>query len=289
MKKRNMKRRINRIIALVGLLALVTGVALQAQNKKFEVRKVDFDKVKEITLNPKADFYYSKLLKSFSGTDTTMSLEVFRDLYYGYVFQEDYNPFRQSQYGTVVEQLYYKQPHSRQECDSIEKYANLSLADNMFDLDQMQYYIYVLKEKKKYARAAVEQFKLDNIIAAIMSSGKGTKDEPWVVISPLHEYNIVNFLGYIAVNHTEMGKGIDYIAVKKRGRSKTEGFYFDVSRMWQEAQRKFPDEITSIPGEEITEVIGDTTLDGDTLGDANDDDPDGDDEEDDEEGEEDDE
>ena len=281
--RQDMNRTIKTILAGVWLLTIVAGVALHAQNKKFEVRKVDFDKVKEITLNPKADFYYPKLQKWFSGSDTTMSLEAFRDLYYGYVFQEDYNPFRQSQFSTVVEQLYYKQPHSRQECDSIEKYADLSLKDNMFDLDQMQYYIYVLKEKKKYTRAAVEQFKLDNIIAAIMSSGKGTKDEPWVVISPLHEYNIVNFLGYIAVNHTEMGHGIDYIAVKKKGKSRTEGFYFDVSRMWQEAQRKFPDEITSIPGDDIIDDITEVASDDSS---ADEDEGEGDDEGDDEEGEE---
>lgn len=233
---------IRRIIMAVAVCLMAAGSHSAAQNK-FEVRKVDFDKIKSITQDPKARFYYPKLIQSFKSNDTVMNFEAYRDLYYGYIFQEDYNPFRESEYGKVVESLYYKQPHSRAECDSIDKYAELSLDDNIFDLDQMKFYIYVLKEKKKYARAAVRQYRLDRLIAAIMSSGKGTKDDPWVVICPEHEYNIVNFLGYVATDHQELDDGkLDYIAVKpKDGKENVKGFYFDVSRMMQVAMLKFPD------------------------------------------------
>ena len=105
----------------------------------------------------------------------------------------------------------------------------------------MKYFIFVLKEKKKYARAAIRQYRLDRLIAAIMSSGKGTKEEPWVVITPEHEYNIVNFLGYVASDHQDAGDGIEYIAVKPKPGKTTQGFYFDVRRMMEVAALKFPD------------------------------------------------
>ncbi len=224
------------------LLLAVVGVVLtgQAQNK-FEVRKVDFDKVKSITLNPKARFYYPNLMQSFRSNDTTLNFEAYRDLYYGFVFQEDYNPFRKSEFSNKVEQLYYKQPLSRAECDSIEKYAELSLNDHIFDFDQMEYYIYALKAKKKYARAAVRQFRLDRLIAAIMSSGKGTKDEPWVVLFPDHEYYIVNTLGYVATSQKEIPGDIDCITAKRQSDGSTKDFYFDVKRMMEVARTKFPE------------------------------------------------
>lgn len=221
------------------LLTTVCSVVCMAQTAK--VNKVDFKHVKEVIENPKSIYYYPKLLQSFQSNDTTMSVEAYRNLYYGYTFQEDYNPFRESEYSTKVEQLYYKQPHSRAECDSIDKYAALVLNDNIFDLNQMQYYIFVLKEKKKHTRVAIRQFRLNRIIAAIMSSGKGTKDEPWVVIAPEHEYNIVNFLGYVATDHREEGNGIEFIAVEPKAGKSTEGFYFDVRRMMEVAALKFPD------------------------------------------------
>lgn len=234
------------------LLVMVFSVAISAwaqsqqvperlQPGKFAIKKVDFDHVKEVIENPKSIYYYPKLMKSYNSDDTTLSIEAWRNFYYGYTFQEDYNPFRESVYSNVVEQLYYKQPHSRAECDSIEKYAEKSLNDNMFDLNQMNFYIYVLQEKKKHTRAAVCQYRLDRLIAAIMSSGRGTKEEPWVVIAPEHEYNIINFLGFVATDHETLEGGIDYIKVEPVAGKSAEGFYFDISRMMQIAMLKFPD------------------------------------------------
>ena len=212
------------------------------QPSKFAIQKVDFDHVKEVTTNPKNAYYYPKLMKAyFSNNDTTMSIEAWRNFYYGYTFQEDYNPFRESVYSDKVEELYYKQPLSRADCDTIEHYAELSLLDNMFDMNQMNFFIYVLKEKKKHARAAMWQYRLDRLIAAIMSSGRGTKEEPWVVISPEHEYNIINFLGFVATEHETLDGDIDYIKVQPVAGKSAEGFYFDISRMMQIAALKFPD------------------------------------------------
>ena len=232
-------KKISCIILLALLAAFVFPVS--AQSKKLNVKKIDFQHVKEVINNPNSIYFFPKLLKSFQSNDTTMSLEAYRNFYYGYTFQEDYNPFRESRYSNVVEQLYYKQPHSRAECDSIEKYAAMSLDDNLFDMNQMQFFIFVLKEKKKYARAAVRQFRLDRLIATILSSGKGTKEEPWVVIAPEHEYNIVNFLGYVAIDHKELGNGIEYVEVQQQPGKSTQGFYFDVNRMMEVAALKFPD------------------------------------------------
>lgn len=232
-----MKKLFYSIIAIVTLTLTLPALA----QSKFQVHKVDFDHVKQVIENPKSIYYFPKLIKSYQSNDTSMSIEAYRNLYYGYTFQEDYNPFRMSVYSNVVEQLYYKQPHSREECDSIMKYAGLSLDDNIFDLDQMQYFIFALKEKKRHARAAVRQFRHDRIVAAIMSSGKGTKEEPWVVIMPSHEYNIVNMLGYVATEHRDEGNGLEYIAVQPKEGKTTQGFYFDVKRMMEVANLKFPD------------------------------------------------
>ena len=240
--------RLRHILTIVIALVLSTAAMAQRQSfadrsqaNKFAVKKVDFDHIRDVIKNPENMYYYPKLLKAYNSDDTTLTIEAWRNFYYGYTFQEDYNPFRESIYSNVVEQLYYKQPHSRAECDSIEKYAEKSLNDNMFDLNQINFYIYVLKEKKKHARAAVCQYKLDRLIAAIMSSGRGTKEEPWVVIAPEHEYNIINFLGFVATEHETLDGGIDYIKVQPVAGKSAEGFYFDISRMMQIAELKFPD------------------------------------------------
>lgn len=230
---------------ILSLLLALMALSLHAQYN-FKVSEVDFDHIKSVTMNPESRYYYPKLVKSFKSNDTIMNFEAYRDLYFGFVFQEDYSPFRHNDFEgkEEVEELYYKStPLNRDECNKIEHYAEMALDDNLFDIDQLNYYIYALKEKKKYARAAVRQYRLDKLIAAIMSSGRGTEEEPWVVIFPEHEYSIINFLGYVAKDHLEMEGGIDCIkAVNEKDASKTRDFYFDVSVMLKEAARKFPDD-----------------------------------------------
>ena len=239
--------KLNRAI-LTLVVAMIAGMAFHASAQyKYEVREVDFNKIKEVTLDSLSPYYYPKLVSYFNSNDTIMNFEAYRDLYFGFVFQEDYNPFRNTEFEDKekVEQLYYNSDRelTREECDEIEKYAIRALDDNMFDIDQIGYYIYALQHKKKYARAAVRQYRHDKLIAAIMSSGHGPEEEPWVVIFPEHEYTLINLLGYVAVDHDELNGGIDRIRAKSETNSReTKDFYFDVSQMLREASVKFPED-----------------------------------------------
>ena len=51
---------------------------------KFEVKKVDFDKIKEEITNPNSKYFYPKLMKSYLSNDTVLDFEGYRYLYYGY-------------------------------------------------------------------------------------------------------------------------------------------------------------------------------------------------------------
>ncbi|MGM9803002.1 MAG: DUF4919 domain-containing protein [Muribaculaceae bacterium] len=229
-----MKHFIFSIIAVI-----LVSLSLPTLAQKFEVKAVDFDNIKQETQDPNSQYFFPKLVKEFQSNDTTMTFEQYRYFYYGYIYQEDYNPFRESPFSDMIENLYYKKEFTRAECDTIEKYAELSLDDNIFDLQQMEFYIFALKQKKKYARAAIRQYRLNHIIATILSSGNGTAESPWVVTSAMHEYYILNKLGYVAIEHKSMPGDIDFIAVKKKNDKSPEGFYFDASKIIEVANVKF--------------------------------------------------
>lgn len=223
---------------IIILLAMIT---LSAQAQKFTVEKPNFDSIKIETQNPESQYYFPKLMKLYESNDTVMKIDQYRHLYYGYTFQEDYNPYRKSEYSNIIEPLYFKAKHTSSECDTIIKYAEMSLADNPFDLRQMTFFIIALKEKKKFARAAIWQYRLNHLVAAILSSGNGTKEHPWYVIYPSHEYNIVNFMNLVAIKHTDIGDNIDYLQVKKKDNKTPEGYYFDVSKILEIYNKKFTD------------------------------------------------
>ena len=74
-------------------------------------------------------------MESYLGNDTILTADDFRYLYYGYLFQEDYEPYRRS-YNPgrqkELEPLYSKPNHTREECRAIMNFAEDVLADNPF-------------------------------------------------------------------------------------------------------------------------------------------------------------
>lgn len=239
-----MKRVLLLFISALLACAAFSVDAAKRGDKKLKPEKPDMEKIKKEVNDPSSKYYYPKLMKQFEANDTSMTLDQFRHLYLGYVFQEDYNPYRRSEYSSKMEDLYYREKHTLAECDTIIKYAELSLKDDPFDLRQMSFLIYAYREKKKNNLANILQYKLNHILEAIVSTGTGLdQDNAWVIINPQHEYNLLNFQDYVVEGQEDRPPHFDYITVKpKDGNDEPKGFYFNVLYILQEYYRKFPDE-----------------------------------------------
>lgn len=219
--------------------------------RKIVVEKPDLDEIRRITLDPQSKFYFPKLKKKYEVNDTTMTPEEFRNFYLGYMFQEDFDPYRVSPYSNKTDDLRSKPSHTKEEIDTITKYAQLALQDNPFDLRQMSFLVHVLKEKRKDMRAKIWEYRLEHLLGAIKSTGTGDSVEnAWFVMYPEHEYDMVQLLGYEAVDAQFIEPGYDYLAVqpdetdtRKRDKS-AKGFYFNVIVPQQQYELKHPEEIT---------------------------------------------
>lgn len=227
-----------------------SGTARSTDSKrKVKVEKPDLKEIRRITLDPSSPFYFPKLKKKYETNDTTMTPEEFRNFYLGYMFQEDFDPYRVSPYSNVTDDLRNKPTHTREEIDTITKYAILSLEDNPFDLRQMSFLVHVLKERRKDMRAKIWEYRLENLLGAIKSTGTGdSSDNAWYVIYPVHEYDMVQLLGYEAVDAKFIDPGYDYLEVqpdesdtRKRDKS-AKGFYFNVMVPQQQYELKHPEE-----------------------------------------------
>lgn len=207
------------------------------QNKrKITVEKPDLKDIKEKTLDPKSPYYFPKLMAKYNRNDTVMTNEEYRYFYLGYMFQEDYDPYRISPYSGVTDDLRLKANHTKEEIDTIRKYAELSLRDNPFDLRQMSFLVYVLKERRKDMFAKIWEYRLEHLLGAIKSTGTGEDPEnAWYVIYPIHEYDLIRLLGYEATDVEFIEPAVDYLRVKpdeetaRRLKDKVaQGFYFNV-------------------------------------------------------------
>lgn len=223
--------------------------AAAANKRKITVEKPDLEKIKAETLDPASPFYFPKLMKKYTRNDTTMTNEEYRNFYLGYMFQEDYDPYRTSPYSGITDELRMKATHSKEEIDTIRKYAEMSLRDNPFDLRQMSFLVHVLKEKRKDMSAKIWEYRLEHILGAIKSTGTGEDIEnAWYVIYPMHEYDMVQLLGYEATDAEFIEPGYDYLTVSpdhetsKRLRDKVaKGFYFNVEVLQNQYELKHPE------------------------------------------------
>lgn len=215
-----------------------------------KVEKPDLQKIRSEVLDPKSPYYFPKLQAEYERNDTVMTPEKFRYFYLGYMFQEDYDPYRESEFSKRLDDLRDKtEPYTKQELDTIMKYSEMSLLDNPFDLRQMSFLIHALKQRGKSYRAKFWEYRLENLLGAIKSTGTGEDAQnAWYVIYPMHEYDMVQLLGYEAVDAEFPSPGVDYLVVEaepetaKRLRGRVaKGFYFNVDIPNRQYELKHPE------------------------------------------------
>lgn len=237
------------------LLILILGVSgvfaqtNQENKRKITVEKPNLEEIKEKTLDPSSPYYFPKLMTKYNRNDTVMTNDEYRYFYLGYMFQEDYDPYRTSPYAGVTDDLRMKPKHSREEIDTIKKYAELTLRDNPFDLRQMSFLIHILKENRKDMSAKIWEYRLEHLLGAIKSTGTGENIEnAWFVIYPVHEYDMVRLMGYEATDADFIEPGYDYLTVRpdeetqRRLRDKVaQGFYFNVIVPQSQYEMKHPE------------------------------------------------
>lgn len=228
------------LLAAFGCLAATALIPLD----RIERHHPDLDHIKREVYDRNSSYYYPRLMAEYLRNDTTMNLERYRYLYLGYMFQEDYNPYRAPAYSGRILTNYAKSELTSQECDSVIKYADLALLDNPFDLNQMSALIAALRQKGQTNLANIWEYKFNHILMAIVSTGTGADEEnAWYVIEPQHEYVLLNTIGYTVTNHLFYEPYYEYLTVKDPAEKDAGGFYFNILRILKEYYRKFPDEI----------------------------------------------
>lgn len=231
--------------ALALLLSVIMALLASAQSAQPVIPNTempDLEAIRSAIIDKASPYYYPRLMTEFERNDTLMKLDKFRHLYFGYMFQEDYNPYRPKAIGTALDEFYEKATWNRQDCDSVIKYCGLALEDNPFDLHRMIDLISAYKTKGKTNLAKIWQYKLDYILMAIASSGTGADEEnAWYVIAPEHEYVLLNAKGAIVTDHVFYEPHYEFIKTRENDGS-TGGYYFNIRTILEEYNRKYPEE-----------------------------------------------
>jgi len=176
----------------------------------------------------------------YNNGDTTLSLNDYRHLYYGYSFQSRYDPWRKSDHIDVLKPIYAKPSLSQSDCDTIIKYATQSISEFPFDIRQINMLGYAYHLKGNDSLGVMWARKVQGIFGAILSTGDGRSCATgFNVISVAHEYDILRaFELEMTMQALSNDSHCDYITVKNRNQE-TDFIYFDIWRTLQVKMKDF--------------------------------------------------
>lgn len=207
----------------------------------------DFKTIRNETLNPDSQYYYPTLLKKFMSPDTTMTEDDYHYLYYGVVFQEDYNPYRPNPFleeQRAAEPLYTRPGGlSRSEKNQILRLAEKSIANNPLNLLQLSYMVYAYKELGKDNLEKIWHHKLANLLMTITRSGTGAdKEHAIVIVYPSHEFEYFNLSSATVEDQQFEQPYYEQVKVRPPGSSETRSYWFDLHHILEQYYEKHPSE-----------------------------------------------
>lgn len=192
----------------------------------------DYEQIKKEITDKSSDYYYPKLMERLTVADTTLTLEDYRHLYYGYVFDSKYSAYWRSPDQEKLQKYYSQQNLDPGDYDKVIKLLNHSISEFPFDLRQLNFLTYVYHLKGDEEASKKTSYKFHGIVNAILSTGNGRKCETgFHVISVSHEYVILNLFEVQSESQSLIGH-CDFLSFEK-GKYKIDGLYFDIQKMME--------------------------------------------------------
>ena len=229
----------NHLCTLFSLLLLLCGITpMSAQ----EIEAPNYDLIRQQISNSRSASYYPLLMQRFQQCDTTLTLEDYRNLYFGFALREDYIPYQKP--GEAVLEARARMALSKADtvcCPAALQTALSTLQDNPFDLPALSLIpicYYQLGDMENYH---LWDSKLHGILDAIGSTGDGESAETaFHVINVEHEYEIINRLGLELDQVEVVNHQIDFVRVKQMNDSVL-GIYFNYGIASQLFSSKYAD------------------------------------------------
>ena len=201
----------------------------------------DYELIKSEIQDSASIFYYPNLLSRLNAFDATLTNQDYRHLYFGFIFQEKYEPYWISPYELELSKYYQSRKIKEKEYDKIIELATHSINEFPFDLRQLNFlgFTYHLKGDEETAKKVAARFA--GTLDAIISSGDGkTCETGYHVISVYHEYVILKMFQFNMKSQSLTGD-CDYLSLKHDERN-IDGIYFNIKQLFNRNAENFKTE-----------------------------------------------
>lgn len=194
----------------------------------------DYQQIKVAVSDSNSIYFYPEIMKRFEIGDTTLNLEELRHLYYGYSFQDEYNPTKSYEEIDSIRTILDKPYLSNYDFEQVISFGEIALTKDPFNNELMSYLVHAYERTHKFDKKERTISKVFLIVDAILSSGNGSDfNAPYHVIYISHEYLILNILGYeYNGNQLIVEEYIDYLGVEDNTDG-VQGIYFNMQQSYK--------------------------------------------------------
>lgn len=198
--------------------------------------------IEAAVVNLSSPYYYPHLFARYEAGDTTLTLQDYRHLYYGFRFDDRYNPTEPTPYADSITLTLSRnidpQGISPELFDDLDRQLKGALADEPFNMRYLNLATYIAQMRGDMTAAESHARKMRMTKAAIMSSGSGlTKDSPWHVLYRNDETDILTSLGARPTKRMYITFDVEYfhLPVKNNG---NKGYYFNNGRIYSKGGKR---------------------------------------------------
>lgn len=228
--------KIRNIIGFTTLLTLLTPSTTSAQ----EVVAPNYREIRTTIQNSKSPNYYPLLMRRYLENDTTLTLEQYRCLYYGFTLQEDFVPYQKERARLFeVRRELVNTDGGKAACTESIKVAQQALEDDPFDLLAISTMAFSYLQLKDTVSYTLWNEKQSALLDAIVSSGDGDDVNSAIhVINLEHEYEVLNRLGLQIESDSLCNDHVEYLKVQPNAED-VRGVYFDFGACRQAYRKKY--------------------------------------------------
>ncbi len=193
-----------------------------------EVEAPNYQLIRMVTTNSKSPSFYPKLMERYVKSDSTLTLEDYRNLYYGFSLREDFVPYQMEKEQLFeIRQKLATSGGDPKLCPEAIRIAQTMLDDNPFDIPALAVMSVSYLQLGDTVNYRLWSIKQQGLLDAISSSGDGETPESAIhVISVEHEYEVLSRMGLEAIKDSTINNKIEYLQVKENTEN-LHGLYFN--------------------------------------------------------------
>lgn len=232
-------------ITLVFYLMFVSGAIAQDV-----FNPPDYAAVEKITSDKSSDFYYPGLYKRFIGNDTSLDIQHYRLLYYGYFYHKHTVGEGEVDYSLQDSLSAYRRKDTltAQESQKVLNWTKQLLKSDPFNPDTHYRLFRMYDNSGDEISAQIHLHKVRMLARTIVSTGNGASCKTAYHVTAIpHEYFMLRSWSLVSTGQTLTEDQCDYHKLAENDKNLS-GMYFDVKQIFMGYNEMFKDVKLTVPG-----------------------------------------